>query len=98
MSLELSSDGAIESAVVSDVGDAHKRRIMCDSIVLATGGFAGSWDSLRKFAPGTFDASDEAHGWATSNSWTATGEGLGIALKAGAGSADLDQVLTSFRH
>lgn len=60
-----------------------------DTVVLATGGFAGSAAALETFAP---TGASRLSCFATTNAQCADGEALKAAIRAGCGTIDLDQV------
>jgi fumarate reductase flavoprotein subunit len=78
--IELNSDGAI--AAVTAVSSEHGRvRIETASVIIATGGFGGNQDLLRRYCPAYYDGM-RLHGLAH------TGDGLLMAAEAGAALAD----------
>ena len=80
----LIEDGAAVG-VVAAAKDGHTVTVNAKSVVLATGGFGGNLDMVTSYRP-------DLEGFMTTNAPGVQGQGIAMAVEAGADTVDLDQI------
>ena len=83
--LEILTDKGMVSGVQVMIEDKQEVVIHCKAVIVATGGFSANQEMVCRYRP-------DLKGFVTTNHKGATGEGIILLEKIGAGTVDMDQI------